>query len=99
MKKKQERLNLSSNNVNSKKKDKLTKILGICAGVLFCLSFIILILGIILCFSDPITGDSISGLSFNLFGECAGIMGVISVVLVIFIVVLNVVELNKNKLN
>lgn len=94
---KQEIQNLQPNNINSKKKDKLIKILGICAWVLFGLSIVTLFLGIILCFPDPQTGDNISGLSFDLFGECAGAMIVISVVLVILIVILNVIKSNKNK--
>ena len=94
---KQEIQNFQQNNMNSKKKDNLTKILGICAGALFGLSGVVLFLGIIFCFPDPHTGDNISGLSFALFGECAGTMIVISVVLVILIVILNIVKSNKNK--
>lgn len=94
---KQETQNIQINNFNSKKKDKLTKILGISAGILFGLSFVILISGIILCFPDPQTGENISGLSFDLFGTCAGITIVISVILVILLVILNIVKSNKNK--
>ena len=94
---KQEIQNVQLNNVNSKKKDKLTKILGICAGTSFGLFIIILFLGVILCFPNPQTGDNISGLSFDLFGKCAGTMIVISVVLVILIVILSVIKSNKNK--
>lgn len=85
------------NNSNYKKQDKLTKLLGISAGILFGLSFVILFSGIILCFPDPQTGENISGLSFDLFGTCAGTMIVISVILVILIVILNIVKTNKNK--
>ena len=95
---KQQIQNLQPNNMNSKKKDKLTKIttiLCICAGVLFGLSFITLLLGVILCFPDPQTGDNISGLSFDLFGKCAGTMIVVSVILVILIVILNVIKSKK----
>lgn len=89
--------NVQLNNANSKKKDKLTKILGICTGTSFGLFIIILFLGVILCFQNPQTGDNISGLTFDLFGECAGTMIVISVVLVILIVILSVIKSNKNK--
>ena len=94
---KQEIQNLKKNNINSKKRDKLTKILGVCAGISFGLSGVVLFSGVILCFPDPQTGDNISGLRFDLFGECAGTMIVISVVLVILIVILNVIKSNKNK--
>ena len=92
---KQETQNIQSNNINSKKKDKLTKILGICAGVLYGLSIVVLFSGIIVCFPDPNEPETKSGLSFDIFGECAGSMIVISTVLVILIVVLNVFELNE----
>lgn len=94
---KQETQNIQSNNINSKKKDKLTKILGICAGVLYGLSIVVLFSGIIVCFPDPNEPETKSGLSFDIFGECAGSMIVISTVLVILIVVLNVVKSSKNK--
>ena len=91
---KQETQNIQSNNINSKKKDKLTKILGICSGVLFGLSIITLFSGILICFPDPVS-DTSSDLSFDIFGECAGAMIVLSDVLVILIVILNVIKSNK----
>lgn len=81
----------------SKKKQRISIILGICAGALFVLSVVVLFLGVMLCFSDPVTGENISGLSFDVFGETAGIMIAIAVVLAIFIVILNIVKFNKNK--
>lgn len=96
---KQQIQNLQPNNMNLKKKDKLTKIttiLGICAGVLFGLSIITLFSGILICFPDPVS-DTSSDLSFDIFGECAGTMIVVSVILVILIVILNVIKSNKNK--
>lgn len=95
---KQEIQNSQLNNGDSKSSDKLTKILGICAGISFGLSAVIIILGVILLFPDPSTGENLSGLSsFDLFGNLAGIMTIISVVLVILIVILNVIKSNKNK--
>lgn len=92
---KQEIQNFQSNNINSKKKNKLTKILGICAGISFGLSIVILFLGVILCFPDPLTDNNISGLSFDSFGACAGTMIIVGVILIISVIVLNIVKLNK----
>jgi len=87
-----------NNQINQTKKNKLTKILGISAGVLFGLAFITLISGVLLCFPDPSTGENISGMRFDTFGECAGIMIVIAVVLIISIVILNVIKPNKRSI-
>jgi len=87
-----------NNQIKQTKKNKLTKILGIGAGILFGLAFITLISGVVLCFPDPSTGENISGMRFDLFGECAGILIVIGVVLVITIVILNIIKPNKRSM-
>ena len=66
--------NIQSNDIDPNIKNKLTKILGICVGVLFGISIVILFFGIIVCFPDPQTGENISGLSFDIFGTIFGII-------------------------
>lgn len=86
--------NFQSNDIDSKRK-KITKILGICVGVLFGISIVILFSGIIVCFPDPQTGENISGLSFDIFGTIFGIIFIINIILITFIVLLNIIKHKK----
>lgn len=70
------------------KKEKILKILGICAASLYVLSALVIFIGVILCFPDPATGKNISGLNFNLFGMCCVTLFIISIILVILIIIL-----------
>ena len=71
------------------KKEKLLKVLGICAASMYVLSGLVIFIGVPLCFPDPSTGKNISGLSFDLFGMCGGILFVIYIVLIILIFIIN----------
>lgn len=71
------------------KKEKLLKVLGICAASMYVLSVLVIFIGVLLCFPDPSTGKNISGLSFDLFGMCGGILFVIYIILIILIFIIN----------
>lgn len=71
------------------KKEKLLKILGICAASMYVLSALVIFIGVPLCFPDPSTGKNVSGLSFDLFVMCGGILFVIYIILIILIFIIN----------
>lgn len=80
---KQEIQNIQMDNINSNKKNKLTKKLGGLATVLCVLGIVIIFLGVFLCFPDPNTGENLCGLSYDIFGKSGTIMMVAGIVLAI----------------
>ena len=70
-----------------KQNDKLVKILGICAGVLCILSFVILLSGVVIGVGSGYDNPS-STFDFTPYGISFSIMNIINILLIIFIIIL-----------